>query len=224
MTFPQACNLADLGRRVRTARLARRFTLEEVVERTNFTVSWLSKVENGLLSPSLEGLVRLADVLECPVESLVCGLQAAPRFVVVKHGDGVKPSSRNGRGMACELLADRWRGRSMRPAILHISGQGNRKQPESHRGERFLFVLDGDVRVSYGDEQIALGPGDSIYLDAVIPHALAVAGGVRSTQTARVLSVSYEMEPAAGGLSRRRDAGACREAVARTRDRANGQT
>jgi len=68
-------NLADLGRRVRTARLARRLTLEEVVSRTDFTVSWLSKIENGLLAPSLEGLVRLAEVLECGVEQLVAGLQ-----------------------------------------------------------------------------------------------------------------------------------------------------
>ena len=64
-------NLADLGRRARAARLARRLTLEEVVSRADFTVSWLSKLENGQLTPSLEGLVKLADVLECGVDDLV---------------------------------------------------------------------------------------------------------------------------------------------------------
>jgi transcriptional regulator with XRE-family HTH domain len=62
-------NLVDLGRRARAARIARRLTLEEVVSRAQFTVSWLSKLENGQLTPSLEGLVKLAEVLECGVPS-----------------------------------------------------------------------------------------------------------------------------------------------------------
>ncbi|MFM7292238.1 MAG: helix-turn-helix domain-containing protein, partial [Planctomycetia bacterium] len=50
--MPTPLNLADLGRRVRAVRLARRLTLDEVVSRANFTVSWLSKLENGQLTPS----------------------------------------------------------------------------------------------------------------------------------------------------------------------------
>jgi len=207
MAQPPTCNLAELGRRIRAARLARRLTLEEVIDRTNFTISWLSKVENGLLSPSLEGLVQLADVLECAVDSLVAGLQTSPRFVIVKRGDGVRPASRNGRGLTSELLADGWAGRTMRPAILHVSGLGNRRQPESQRGERFFLVLDGEVRFSYGEDCFALSPGDSIYIDAAIPHSLASAAGMRSTQVARVLCVSYE--PAS-------------EAVSATHSRRNG--
>jgi len=197
MEAPPACNLAELGRRARAARLARRLTLEEVISRTNFTVSWLSKVENGLLSPSLEGLVRLADVLECPVESLVAGLQTNPRSVLVKRGEGTRAPSRNGRGLVSELLADRWAGRAMRPAVLHLSGTGNRRQPESHPGERFFLVLAGEIRFSYGEELFLLGEGDSIYIDAAVPHALAPAPGARSGEVARVLRVAYEAEPAA---------------------------
>lgn len=53
-------NLVDRGSRIKASRLSRRMTLEEVVSRTDFTVSRLSKVENDQLGPSLEGLVRLA--------------------------------------------------------------------------------------------------------------------------------------------------------------------
>jgi transcriptional regulator with XRE-family HTH domain len=213
MSQSPACNLAELGRRVRAARLARQLTLEEVIGRTNFTVSWLSKVENGLLSPSLEGLVQLADVLECAVDSLVAGLQATPRFVVVKRGEGVRPASRNGRGLTGELLADGWAGRSMRPVILHVTSTGNRRHPESHPGERFFLVLDGDVRFHYGEDLFMLSPGDSIYIDAAIPHSLAPTTGSRSAQVARVLCVSYEPESATAAEthgSRNRTAGKAR--------------
>ena len=185
-TMNHTVNLTDLGRRVRSARLARRLTLEEVVSRTDFTISWLSKLENGQLAPSLEGLVRLAQVLECGVDALVEGLSIPPQYVVVKRGNGTVISGRS--GVTQETLADQWRDRRMQPAIIHVSGNGKRRQPESHDGERFLFVLEGEVKIAYGEEQIQLGTGDSLYLHAAIPHAMVATG----RGGAKVLSVAYE--------------------------------
>jgi transcriptional regulator with XRE-family HTH domain len=187
--MPSSLNLADLGRRVRTIRLARQMTLGEVVSRTDFTVSWLSKLENGQLSPSLDGLVRLADVLQCGVDSLVEGLSSPPRYVVVKNGEGrTKPARGSRGGYTTEALADRWQNRSMQPVILHVSGTGNRHRPDNHGGERFLIVLEGGVKLGYGDDQIQLDTGDSIYLDAAIPHTIVPS----NRGTAKLLSVSFD--------------------------------
>ena len=219
-------NLADLGRRVRAARLARRLTLEDVVAHTGLTVSWLSKLENGLLAPSLEGLVRLAQALECGVDGLVEGLTVPPAFVVDKPGDGPRRSSRDRAGIVAEPLADGWHDRRMRPSILHVSGTGNRHAPEHHDGERFLLVLEGEVRVIYGDEQIPLGCGDSVYLRATVPHAICPAAG----RAARVLSVSYDAgaDGAAGraatDVSRPRGSRASAKSAAKTRGRATDRT
>lgn len=188
-------NLADLGRRARAVRLARKLTLDEVVTRAKFTVSWLSKLENGQLTPSLEGLVKLAEVLECGVDTLVQGLSVPPQYVVVKRGQGRIEPSREGRGgYVTECLADQWRDRAMNPVIVHLSGMGNRQHPDNHDGERFLLVLDGGVRLEYGDEVIHLEVGDSVYIYAAIPHVLAPSG----RGTAKVLSVSYDPIPTSG--------------------------
>ena len=190
-----AVNLSDLGRRIRAARLARRLTLEEVVSRAQFTVSWLSKLENGQLTPSLDGLVKLAEVLECGVETLVQGLSVPPQYVVVKQGEGRTEPSRDSRGgYVTESLADQWRDRAMNPMIVNLSGVGNRHHPDNHDGERFLMVLEGEVRLEYGNELIHLDKGDTVYIYAAIPHVLAPAG----RGTAKVLSVSYDT-PLTGG-------------------------
>ncbi|MEI6504460.1 MAG: XRE family transcriptional regulator [Planctomycetota bacterium] len=185
-------NLADLGRCVKAVRLANRMTLDEVVAQTGFTVSWLSKLENGQLSPSLEGLVRLADALQCGVDSLVEGLSVPPRFVTVKKGSGRLDGGRNGKpGPVSEQLADGWHARAMDPEILHLPRSVTRLRPENHRGERFLMVLEGDVKITYGDDLIHLAPGDSLYLCATVPHAITAAG----RGPAKVLSVSCETSP-----------------------------
>jgi transcriptional regulator with XRE-family HTH domain len=183
-------NLADLGRRVRAARMARKLTLDEVVSRADFTVSWLSKLENGQLAPSLDGLVKLANVLECGVETLVAGLSIPPQYVVVKNGEGrVDPLAKGEKsGIVVEHLADQWRNRSMNPLILRITGNGNRGNPDNHNGERFLLVLEGKLKLEYGDDLLLLSPGDSIYIYAAIPHTLMPATG----GMVKVLSVAYE--------------------------------
>lgn len=193
--MPIPINLADLGRRARAIRVARGLTLEEVVQRAEFTASWLSKLENGLLSPSLEGLVKLADVLECGVDELVEGLSVRPRHVVVRKGQGRVETSRDRVGETqLEQLADAWQGRGMNPVILHVSpaneaaGSVGRSSATSHFGELFLLVLSGAVRLEYGVESIQLMKGDSIYLDATIPHRMAASNRAKAS----VLSVSFE--------------------------------
>jgi len=187
-------NLVDLGQRIRGIRLTRRMTLEEVVSRADFTVSWLSKLENGQLTPSLEGLVKLAQALECGVDSLVAGLTTPPRFVAVKEGEGrVEPLGKERRnGSTIEHRAESWRDRLMHPVILTITGSGTKSAPESHPGERFLFVLDGKLRLEYGDELMSLTAGDSVYLNAAIPHTLEPFD---HGTTVRVLSVTHKHVP-----------------------------
>lgn len=190
--MPMPINLADLGRRARAIRIARGLTLEEVVSRAEFTVSWLSKLENGLLSPSLEGLVKLSDVLECGVDELVEGLSVRPRHVVIRKGEGRVDTSRDRSGdIRLEQLASTWRGRGMNPVILHLAPaqqSGGRTAASSLDGERFLLVISGEVKLEYGPDWIDLGEGDSVYLDATIPHNLSCSGRSK----ARVLSVSFE--------------------------------
>jgi len=91
----------------------------------------------------------------------------------------------------------------MQPEILLISTTPARRPAESLDGQRFLFVLEGDAKVTYGEETIPLETGDSLYLDAAIPHSLAAAG----RGSARVLSVSHvpgQAKKAAGPETGRR--------------------
>lgn len=179
-------NTVELGRKAKAMRQARGMTLEDVVSRTDFTVSWLSKLENGLLTPSLDGLVRLAEVLECGVEDLVEGLLTRPRVAITKNGNGRLDGVKNGKtGHDVEHLSETWRGRGMETTVLHLRKGRSGALPMSETGERFLHVLDGQVRFVYGETIEQLTEGDSVYIDARVPHMLHGDARRRS----RVLSV-----------------------------------
>lgn len=192
-------NTVELGRKAKTLRQTRGMTLEDVVTRTEFTVSWLSKLENGLLTPSLEGLVRLAEVLDCGVEDLVDGLLVRPKLAITRNGNGRVDEAKTPRASHdVEHLTEAWRGRSMETTVLHLR-KGRCDAPPTHEpGERFLHVLDGQVRLVYGDQSEKLFEGDSVYLDARVPHTLH--GDAR--RRARVLSVLIRQNDTNGASSR----------------------
>ena len=191
-------NTVDLGRKAKALRQLRGYTLEDVVTRTDFTVSWLSKLENGLLTPSLEGLVRLAQVLECGVEDLVDGLLARPQLVITRSGDGRLEGSKNGKAsQSIEYLSEAWRGREMDTAVLHLSKGRGEAMPMSNAGERFLHVLEGDVLLTYGETTEKLAEGDSAYIDARVAHSLQNDARRR----ARVLSVLLRQHDSSPGRS-----------------------
>ncbi|GKS59797.1 hypothetical protein YTPLAS18_33240 [Nitrospira sp.] len=56
--------LRRLGRRIKEIRKARRLTQEALAERIALSAQYLSRIESGYQSPSVETLARLADSLE----------------------------------------------------------------------------------------------------------------------------------------------------------------
>ena len=60
-------------------------------------------------------------------------------------------------------------------------------EPNHHIGEEFLFVLEGQVDVSLSGHTDVLNPGDSIYYDSSLPHAVSCHGDDPAT----IIAVIY---------------------------------
>ncbi len=80
-------NLVELAQRIRSLRLDRRMTLEQVASQTGLTQSWLSKVENFRVTPSLPALAKIAAALRITLSELVEGLDQRPRLILVKKDE-----------------------------------------------------------------------------------------------------------------------------------------
>ena len=51
----------------------------------------------------------------------------------------------------------------------------------SHKGEEFNLVLEGTVVVTFGDQDIVLEKGDSIYFNPTYPHGQRCGGDTPAT-------------------------------------------
>ena len=80
-------NLVELAQRIRKHRLNRQFTLEDVATRSGLTRSWLSKVENFRITPSLPALGQIASALSVTVAELVQGLDENPTLIKVANDE-----------------------------------------------------------------------------------------------------------------------------------------
>jgi quercetin dioxygenase-like cupin family protein len=75
----------------------------------------------------------------------------------------------------------------MEPFLIDVKPHAGAPVLSTHEGEEFIFVLDGEIEVSYGTETHRLGAGDSIYYDSIVPHHLHAAG----EKDAKILAVVY---------------------------------
>jgi quercetin dioxygenase-like cupin family protein len=74
--------------------------------------------------------------------------------------------------------------------VITLEGGGShRKEKHTHHGNEAALILSGRILFIVGGEEFELGEGDSIYYDALEPHAYANAS---ATEKASMVWVCTE--------------------------------
>lgn len=184
-------NLVELSQRLKHLRLERGLSLEDVASRAGQTRSWLSKVENFRITPSLTALARVAEVLGTTTSKLLEGLDEKPQMVVTRAAERrrVERDAQNSNIVYHQLVTGRL-SRMMNPFLLEVPARGGRTVARPHEGEEFLIVLSGKVILEYDGKEHKLAAGDSAYFDAETPHRLQNP----TAAPAQVLCVFHEKQ------------------------------
>lgn len=180
-------NIVELAQRIRTLRLERRLTLEEVASRTGLTRSWLSKVENFRVTPSLPALSQICSALNVPMSDLVKGLDEKPPIALVRKDERqvVERNNSEKNTTVYESLAHKRPSRMMDPFLLTVPAGVAREESLGHDGEEFLMVQQGMIDFEIDDQLLTLRAGDCLYFDSSLPHRIINS----SKRTAIVLCV-----------------------------------
>ncbi len=159
--------LATVGPRLRALRRQRDTTLAALAEATGISVSTLSRLESGQPRPTLELLLPLARAHGVPIDELV---GAPPTGDPRVH---MRPVSRH--GMTLIPLTRRPGGVQAYKLIIPVRRES--PEPQTHEGYEWLYVLDGQLRLVLGDQDLVLRPGEAAEFDTRVPHWFGSAGG-----------------------------------------------
>ena len=163
-----------IGREVRELRKRQRMTVAEFAVQTGLSVGMLSKIENGVISPSLATIQTLAHALRVPLVTLFGSYEEPRGAMHVKAGQGVEIERAGTRsGHQYNLLGHIGSNNSgvvVEPYLITLSSAADVFPTFQHAGIELLYMLDGVVDYRHGDEIYRLEPGDSLFFDADAPH------------------------------------------------------
>lgn len=163
-----------IGHQVRELRRRQRMTVAELATQTRLSAGMLSKIENGLISPSLSTLQTLAHAFRIPLVQLFSGYEEPKGAMHVKAGDAVEVERAGTRaGHQYHLLGhigSNDSGVVVEPYLIVLNNESDRFPTFQHEGIELLYMLEGCVDYRHGDQVYHLEPGDSFIFDADAPH------------------------------------------------------
>ena len=163
-----------IGREVRLFRKQHNITVADLAKSTGISIGMLSKIENGVTSPSLTTLQTLAHAMSVPITSFFRGFEEQREAVLVKAGQGVEAERRGTRsGHQYNLLGhlgSNSTGVIVEPYLITLTEESDTFPDFQHDGMEFIYMLEGEVEYRHGDKTYHLKPGDSFFFDADAPH------------------------------------------------------
>lgn len=134
----------------------------------------LSRIEHGLVSPSVETLDRIARGLGVPVSRFFSDQASRTDFSYVAAGRGILVDRIGAvASYRYELLGHQLSGNLViEPYLVTLLPEARPYAVFQHPGIKFLHLLTGLVTYRYGERSVTLAPGDSLQFDATALHGI----------------------------------------------------
>ena len=162
-----------IGESLKELRRQRGHSARSLADLSGVSAAMISRIENGLVSPSIGTLTSLAEALEVPIVSLFREAETEHTdFTLVRHGEGLK-STRMTQGHRHDYINLALHARKdLRFQARQVTLLRDGGPPPSYVGHGVVFirVLEGEAVYRYGQQSFTLRAGDSISVDAELNH------------------------------------------------------
>jgi len=169
------------GNRIKKLRKTKNMTIAQLAVNAKTAPSTISKIENGLISPTYDVIAKLAKGLDTSMGSLVSEQDPAEskeessppvlgRMTVSRATDGdlIDTPEYDYHYLCSELSTKR-----MVPIFAKVKAHSMAEFGElyKHEGEEYIYVLEGEIEVfTEFYRSVILKKGDSVYLDSNMAH------------------------------------------------------
>jgi transcriptional regulator with XRE-family HTH domain len=172
-----------IGSRLRAARKAHGYTLDQLASASRLTKGFLSRVERDETSPSVASLLTLCEVMSIDVGSLF----SAPDVALVRRDDA-PAINLGGTGVTEQLMTPRGQARLQ---IIHSSiepgGSGGGDLYTINCEVEVIYVLKGTIELLFSDRTQKLSTGDALTFSGGEPHTWVNPSASRAAEAMWVL-------------------------------------
>ena len=165
------------GEKLRAVRERRGYTLKDVATRASVSESLVSQIERNKVSPSVDTLLLIADVLDIDYEYLFSDYRQKRLVSIVRATERSSIRRNNATIHQLSTIDEVSENPAIEAFLLEIEEAGEKGDREyGHAGREFGIILEGQAELIYGDETYTLDKGDSISFPSNIPHLLKNTG------------------------------------------------
>jgi transcriptional regulator with XRE-family HTH domain len=161
-----------IGVRLKHARKVKGLRLRQLAERVGCSESFLSKIENNKVNPSLQMLHRIVTELDITIGKILSQDMDEGK-VVTRSGE--RPTihmvpSRKTEGIHIEWLIPPGDSRLLSGSVHVVHPGGGSLGTIEHEGEEVGFLLEGELELEVEGKTYNLREGDSFFFRSDLPH------------------------------------------------------
>jgi transcriptional regulator with XRE-family HTH domain len=153
----------NIGSSLKNIRLKKEYTIKEVAQRINVSVSLLSQIENGKITPSLQSLEELLKFYAVNFSDFFKQVEQK-KYVFVSTSDAETLVNEE-QGWKLTLLASKLQNNALESFIVNLNPDASlelAKLDDGVNGERIIYGISGSVDVILDDDLFKINKGDSI--------------------------------------------------------------
>ena len=191
--------LLEVAKRIREMREISGFSVEEMAEKTEVTVSEYNAYENGTEDFPFTFIHKCALAFGLGITDILEGESARLKsYTVTRRGGGRQTAEEE--GISIVNVAPMFKNKIAEPYFCRYDyNESLQNKPihlTKHAGQEFDFVLSGKMKIQIGNNFEELQAGDSIYYNSSTPHGMIAIGGEDVKFIAIILPGEKEVEEA----------------------------
>lgn len=162
-----------IGEKIRRLRTTKEMTQEELANRCELTKGFISQLERDLTSPSMATLV---DIMECLGTNLKDFFSEEEEEKIVFRKDDFFIQENQELMNTVTWIVPSSQKNDMEPILLELKAGGSSEIYNPHEGEKFGYVLSGNVSVFIGKKKFKVKKNECFYFKTNAIHSISNEG------------------------------------------------
>jgi len=164
--------IKTIGEKIRSSRQTLHLTLTQLSKQSSVSVALLSKIENGQVSSPISTYAKITDALGISLSDLFASDGKESGILVERKNDRESNTDSGKSEYEFTPLCKEWPNKDFSIFMMTYSpGDNSQRSPNfTFPGEEFFYVMNGQLGMHYGNQYIELNEGDSLFIDASVPH------------------------------------------------------